>query len=110
MEILDGKKLSGIIKEEIREVVNLRKKKGLKTPHLAAVLVGNDGASLTYVGSKVRSCEQVGFQSTLIRLEHTISEEVLLDKIKELNQDESLDGYIVVMFKTHKRREHTSCS
>jgi methylenetetrahydrofolate dehydrogenase (NADP+) / methenyltetrahydrofolate cyclohydrolase len=57
--------------------------------------VGNDGASLTYVGSKVRSCEQVGFQSTLIRLEDTISEEVLLDKIKELNQDESLDGYIV---------------
>ena len=57
--------------------------------------MGNDGASLTYVGSKVRSCEQVGFQSTLIRLEDTISEEVLLDKIKELNQDESLDGYIV---------------
>ncbi|MDA9139578.1 bifunctional 5,10-methylenetetrahydrofolate dehydrogenase/5,10-methenyltetrahydrofolate cyclohydrolase, partial [Flavobacteriaceae bacterium] len=82
-------------KEEIREAVNLRKEQGLKTPHLAAVLVGNDGASLTYVGSKVRSCEQVGFQSTLIRLEDTISEEVLLDKIKELNQDESLDGYIV---------------
>ena len=95
MEILDGKKLSGEIKEEIRKAVNLRREKGLKTPHLAAVLVGNDGASLTYVGSKVRSCEQVGFQSTLIRLEHTISEEVLLDKIKELNQDVSLDGYIV---------------
>jgi len=95
MEILDGKKLSGEIKEEIREVVNLRQEQGLKTPHLAAVLVGNDGASLTYVGSKVRSCEQVGFQSTLIRLEDTISEEVLLNKIKELNQDESLDGYIV---------------
>ena len=95
MEILDGKKLSGVIKEEIREAVNLRKEQGLKTPHLAAVLVGNDGASLTYVGSKVRSCEQVGFQSTLIRLEDTISEEVLLNKIKELNQDESLDGYIV---------------
>jgi methylenetetrahydrofolate dehydrogenase (NADP+)/methenyltetrahydrofolate cyclohydrolase len=95
MEILDGKKISGIIKEEIREAVNLRKEKGLKAPHLAAVLVGSDGASLTYVGSKVRSCEQVGFQSTLIRLEQTISEEVLLDKIKELNQDESLDGYIV---------------
>tara|TARA_B110000483_G_scaffold233963_1_gene303394 strand:+ start:1011 stop:1889 length:879 start_codon:yes stop_codon:yes gene_type:complete len=95
MEILDGKKLSGEIKEEIREAVNLRREKGLKTPHLAAVLVGNDGASLTYVASKVRSCEQVGFQSTLIRLEHTISEEVLLDKIKELNQDVSLDGYIV---------------
>ncbi len=95
MEILDGKKLSGVIKKEIRGAVNLRKEKGLKTPHLAAVLVGNDGASLTYVGSKVRSCEEVGFQSTLIRLEDTISEEVLLDKIKELNQDESLDGYIV---------------
>ena len=95
MKILDGKKLSGEIKEEIRKAVNLRKEQGLKTPHLAAVLVGNDGASLTYVGSKVRSCEQVGFQSTLIRLEDTISEEVLLDKIKELNQDESLDGYIV---------------
>ena len=95
MKILDGKKLSGEIKEEIREAVNLRKEQGLKTPHLAAVLVGNDGASLTYVGSKVRSCEQVGFQSTLIRLEDTISEEVLLDKIKELNQDQSLDGYIV---------------
>jgi methylenetetrahydrofolate dehydrogenase (NADP+)/methenyltetrahydrofolate cyclohydrolase len=95
MEILDGKKISGLIKEEIREAVNLRKEKGLKAPHLAAVLVGSDGASLTYVGSKVRSCEQVGFQSTLIRLEQTISEEVLLDKIKELNQDESLDGYIV---------------
>ena len=95
MKILDGKKLSGEIKEEIREAVNLRKEQGLKTPHLAAVLVGNDGASLTYVGSKVRSCEQVGFQSTLIRLEDTISEEVLLDKIEELNQDESLDGYIV---------------
>jgi len=95
MEILDGKKLSGVIKEEIREAVNLRQEQGLKTPHLAAVLVGNDGASLTYVGSKVRSCEQVGFQSTLIRLEDTISEEVLLNKIKELNQDESLDGYIV---------------
>ena len=95
MEILDGKKLSNVIKEEIREAVVLRKEQGLKTPHLAAVLVGNDGASLTYVGSKVRSCEQVGFQSTLIRLEHTISEEVLLDKIKELNQDVSLDGYIV---------------
>ena len=95
MEILDGKKLSNVIKEEIREAVSLRKEQGLKAPHLAAVLVGNDGASLTYVGSKVRSCEQVGFQSTLIRLEDTISEEVLLDKIKELNQDESLDGYIV---------------
>ena len=62
---------------------------------MAAVLVGNDGASLTYVGSKVRSCEQVGFKSTLIRLESSITEQTLLNKIKELNNDDSLDGYIV---------------
>ena len=62
---------------------------------MAALLVGNDGASLTYVGSKVRSCEQVGFKSTLIRLESNITEQTLLDKIKELNNDDSLDGYIV---------------
>ena len=81
MEILDGKKLSQQIKEEIKQAVDLRKEKGQKIPHLAAVLVGNDGASLTYVGSKVRSCEQVGFKSTLIRLESSISEEALLSKI-----------------------------
>lgn len=95
MEILDGKKLSQQIKEEIKQAVDLRKEKGQKIPHLAAVLVGNDGASLTYVGSKVRSCEQVGFKSTLIRLESSISEEALLSKIKALNNDDTLDGYIV---------------
>ncbi|MEK9603806.1 MAG: bifunctional 5,10-methylenetetrahydrofolate dehydrogenase/5,10-methenyltetrahydrofolate cyclohydrolase [Flavobacteriaceae bacterium] len=95
MQILDGKKLSQQIKEEIKQAVDLRKEKGQKVPHLAAVLVGNDGASLTYVGSKVRSCEQVGFKSTLIRLENTITEQDLLSKIKELNHDDSLDGYIV---------------
>lgn len=95
MEILDGKKLSQQIKDEIKQAVDLRKEKGQKIPHLAAVLVGNDGASLTYVGSKVRSCEQVGFKSTLIRLESSISEEALLSKIKALNNDDTLDGYIV---------------
>lgn len=95
MEILDGKKLSQQIKEEIKQSVDLRKEKGQKIPHLAAVLVGNDGASLTYVGSKVRSCEQVGFKSTLIRLESSITEEALLSKIKALNNDDTLDGYIV---------------
>ena len=95
MEILDGKKLSQQIKEEIKQAVILRKSKGEKIPHLAALLVGNDGASLTYVGSKVRSCEQVGFKSTLIRLESNITEQALLDKIKELNNDDTLDGYIV---------------
>ncbi len=95
MELLDGKKLSHQIKEEIKKAVAMRIEKGLKIPHLAAVLVGNDGASLTYVGSKVRSCEQVGFKSTLIRLEDSISENALLLKIKELNNDMTLDGYIV---------------
>ena len=95
MELLDGKKLSQQIKEEIKLAVSARKDNGLKIPHLAAVLVGNDGASLTYVGSKVRSCEQVGFKSTLIRLEDSISEEALLSKIKDLNSDITIDGYIV---------------
>ncbi len=95
MELLDGKKLSQQIKEEIKLAVSARKDNGLKIPHLAAVLVGNDGASLTYVGSKVRSCEQVGFKSTLIRLEDSISQEALLSKIKDLNSDKTLDGYIV---------------
>ena len=95
MEILDGKLLSLQIKDEIKQAVSLRKEKGKKIPHLAALLVGNDGASLTYVGSKVRSCEQVGFKSTLMRLESSITEQELLSKIKTLNNDDTLDGYIV---------------
>jgi methylenetetrahydrofolate dehydrogenase (NADP+)/methenyltetrahydrofolate cyclohydrolase len=95
MIILDGKKTSNEIKEEIKITVNTMKASGERPPHLAAVLVGNDGASLTYVGSKVRSCEYVGFDSTLIRLESNISEEELLRHIKDLNQDDNLDGYIV---------------
>ena len=95
MEILDGKNLSNQIKEEIKQAVSLRKEKGQKIPHLAAVLVGDDGASLTYVGSKVRSCEYVGFESTLIRLEEDITEQALLEQIEQLNSNEQLDGYIV---------------
>ena len=71
------------------------KLKGKRVPHLAAVLVGNDGASLTYVGSKVRSCDYVGFKSSLIRLNNDISEKKLLDEIKKLNDNPFLDGYIV---------------
>ena len=71
------------------------KANGEKVPHLAAVLVGNNGASLTYVGSKVKSCEQIGFESTLVALPETITEADLLAKIKELNEDDNLDGYIV---------------
>jgi len=95
MTILDGKKTSQDIKDEIKAEVDKMKARGEKVPHLAAVLVGNDGASLTYVGSKVRSCEQVGFESTLIKMPNTTSEIELLDKIKALNEDDNIDGYIV---------------
>ena len=92
---LDGKATSNTIKEEIKAKVSEMKSRGDRVPHLAAVLVGNDGASLTYVGSKVRSCEYVGFDSTLIRLEEEITEEALLAQIDTLNNDPQLDGYIV---------------
>ena len=95
MILLDGKKTSFEIKEEIKKTVSAMKLKGERVPHLAAVIVGNDGASLTYVGNKVRSCEYVGFKSTLIKFENNISEIDLLKQIQKLNSDDSLDGYIV---------------
>lgn len=95
MTLLDGKRTSNEIKEEIKKAVNAMRLRGERVPHLAAVLVGDDGASLTYVGSKVRSCEYVGFNSTLIRLENNISETDLLNQIQKLNSDNNLDGYIV---------------
>ncbi|WP_299227687.1 bifunctional 5,10-methylenetetrahydrofolate dehydrogenase/5,10-methenyltetrahydrofolate cyclohydrolase [uncultured Psychroserpens sp.] len=95
MTILDGKKISNDIKDEITEQVKKMKAKGEKVPHLAAVIVGNDGASLTYVGSKVRACERVGFESTMVRMSNTTSEIELLDKIEELNQDDAIDGFII---------------
>jgi methylenetetrahydrofolate dehydrogenase (NADP+)/methenyltetrahydrofolate cyclohydrolase len=95
MIILDGKKTSNEIKAEIAESVKEIIAKGLRPPHLAAVIVGDDGASLTYVGSKVRACKRVGFDSTLIKLPETISENKLLEKVNELNNDENIDGYIV---------------
>ena len=95
MKILDGKNLSNIIKQEIKESVGVRLSLGLKKPHLAAIIVGDDGASLTYVGSKVRSCEEVGFESTLIHLEKSISENDLLYQIEKLNKNSNIDGYIV---------------
>jgi len=95
MELLDGKKVSNEIKDEIAAEVAKMKERGEKVPHLAAVLVGNDGASLTYVGSKVRSCERIGFESTLVQLPSTTSEIELLNKIKELNQNEDIDGFII---------------
>ena len=95
MTILDGKKISNDIKDEITQVVAQMKANGQKTPHLAAVIVGEDGASLTYVGSKVRACARVGFESTLVQLPAEITQEELLAKINELNNDSEIDGFIV---------------
>jgi len=93
--ILDGKTTSYQIKEELSVQVKGIKEAGKRPPHLAAVLVGNDGASLTYVGSKVRSCERIGYDSTLIKLEDNISQDALLETIEKLNNDPLLDGFIV---------------
>jgi methylenetetrahydrofolate dehydrogenase (NADP+)/methenyltetrahydrofolate cyclohydrolase len=93
--ILDGKTTSNQIKEELSVQVKGIKEAGKRPPHLAAVLVGNDGASLTYVGSKVRSCERIGYDSTLIKLEDNISQDALLETIEKLNNDSLLDGFIV---------------
>ena len=95
MTILDGKKTSDEIKDEITHSVKEIASSGSRPPHLAAVIVGEDGASLTYVGSKVRACKRVGFDSTLIKLSENISEQELLFKVKELNENDAIDGYIV---------------
>lgn len=95
MELLDGKKTAQDIKDEIKQKVEQLKAEGKKTPHLAAVIVGNDGASRTYVNAKVKSCEYCGFDSTLIELPSDISEADLLAKVHELNNDPDIDGYIV---------------
>ena len=95
MELIEGKKIAGEIKLEIAEEVKQILAKGGKRPHLAAVLVGNDGASETYVNSKVKSCEEVGFKSTLLRFEDTITEAELLEAIEGLNNDADIDGFIV---------------
>lgn len=95
MIILDGKKVSNDIKDEIAEHVKAMISKGEKVPHLAAILVGTDGASMTYVNAKVKACQRIGFHSTLIDLPDYTSEEELLDKINELNINDAIDGFIV---------------
>ncbi len=95
MILLDGKKTSNDIKDEITIKVAELKKQGKKTPHLAAIIVGANGASITYVNAKVKACEKVGFDSSLIQLPEDVSEAELLAKIDELNNDDNIDGFIV---------------
>lgn len=95
MQLIDGKKIASEIKAEIALEVKEMLAQGHKAPHLAAVLVGHDGGSETYVAGKVKACEEVGFRSTLIRYEDTISESTLLDTVRSLNKDSEIDGFIV---------------
>ena len=95
MQLIDGKAVAAQIKQEIAEEVAQIKANGGKTPHLAAVLVGHDGGSETYVAAKVRACEEVGFKSTLIRYEDDVTEEELLACVDRLNNDDDIDGFIV---------------
>jgi methylenetetrahydrofolate dehydrogenase (NADP+) / methenyltetrahydrofolate cyclohydrolase len=95
MTLLDGKATAAQIRAELAQAVQQRKLEGKKIPHLAAVLVGNDGGSVSYVNSKVSACDQIGFESTLIRYDSSVPEEILLDKVRQLNEDKSIDGFIV---------------
>ena len=95
MQLIDGKHTAAIIKQEIAETVTRMVEEGKKRPHLAAILVGHDGGSETYVSNKVKDCATVGFESSLIRFEDTVSEEELLAKVAELNHDSRIDGFIV---------------
>ncbi len=95
MQLLDGTACSQEIRQEIAKEVESLKSEGKRVPHLAAVLVGDDGASQNYVAMKIRDCEEIGFNSTTIRMEADTSEQTLLDKVDELNNDSDIDGFIV---------------
>ena len=95
MKIIDGKKVSNEVLDEIKLAVHNRKKLSLKVPHLAAVLVGNDGPSQTYVNSKIRACERVGFKSSLFQFDKSISENELISEIEKINVNDDIDGFIV---------------
>ena len=106
MQLLDGKQTSATILAEITEKVRQIVNTGKRPPHLVAILIGNDGASETYVSAKVKACEKVGFKSTLLRFENTIAEQQLIEAIQRLNQDNEVDGFIVQMpFPPHIREE-----
>jgi methylenetetrahydrofolate dehydrogenase (NADP+) / methenyltetrahydrofolate cyclohydrolase len=106
MQIIDGKKISEDIQNEIAIEVQELFDEGRKIPHLAAILVGSDGASETYVGAKVKTCEKVGFNSTLVRLPENTTEQQLLDKIIELNNNDDIDGYIIQLPLPKHIKEH----
>lgn len=95
MELLNGNEVSNLIRASIKEEVLKRKAEGKKTPHLAAILVGADGASMTYVAAKEKDCIEVGFDSTVLRFDVTISEEALIAEVEKINQDKNIDGLIV---------------
>jgi methylenetetrahydrofolate dehydrogenase (NADP+)/methenyltetrahydrofolate cyclohydrolase len=95
MNLIDGRQTARELKEELKGKVEQLKRKTGKVPHLAAVLVGDDGGSITYVNAKVKACEAIGFDSTLIRYDAEVSEKELLNKVKELNQDPTINGFIV---------------
>ncbi len=95
MILLDGKRTAEAIRTELKQAVINRKEGGRKVPHLAAVLVGNDGGSVTYVNAKVKACEEIGFESTLIKKDNTITEEELMSLVNKLNNDPEVDGFIV---------------
>ncbi|MEO7834536.1 MAG: tetrahydrofolate dehydrogenase/cyclohydrolase catalytic domain-containing protein, partial [Ginsengibacter sp.] len=95
MQLLEGKVASAAIKEDLKNKVSALLSVGKKIPHLAAILVGNDPASETYVASKVKNCKQVGINSSLFKYESSVSEEMLLEKIMELNNDDEIDGILV---------------
>ncbi|MCI0522681.1 MAG: bifunctional 5,10-methylene-tetrahydrofolate dehydrogenase/5,10-methylene-tetrahydrofolate cyclohydrolase [Bacteroidales bacterium] len=94
-QLIDGKQTAAVIRSEIAATVRGMRERGVRVPHLAAILVGNDGGSETYVAHKVRDCEEVGFMSTLIRFDASVSEEKLLAKVAEINADHNIDGLIV---------------
>ena len=95
MTLIDGKKTAAEIKQEIAAEVKDMEARGIRAPHLAAILVGHDGGSETYVANKVKACAECGFESSLIRFEDDVTEERLLEEIKRLNEDENVDGFIV---------------
>jgi len=95
MQRLNGKTTAEEIRAELKTAVTDRKQKGMKVPHLAAILVGNDGGSMSYVGAKVKACDEIGFNSSLIQFDDSVTEEELLSKVEELNNNEEIDGFIV---------------